>query len=555
MKKILYLILRNLGVWAVISGPFILALFLTNPFNNVLYGGDDWAYVWSVKQLLFTGHLQVSGWASAAAVPQILWGFLFCRLFGFNFLILNLSTIVFAFAGIFVFFRLLIRLGIEKWTAVVTTIFLSTTPLYLGFAGTFMTDMFYTVLMLMSILLYLDALQQKLVLPALAGGLLASGAFLNRQIGLAVVLAFCLSAGCLWFQKSKNHRVIFLKMIGSGIFIPIITFLLYMFRPDLLGGRSLTQNTTLNLPAILANLQPKLVVHHLLFLWYYVAAFLFPLAVVLLWQARNEARIILRNKSRLVVFTWGCLVLAVIGLLLIVRKHSFFVRGDVFQVGGFYAKEYTIFETLIWIGLGFLSTIPAAVLIGWTIQRLKSFSFSNVEPDWLFLSLNLLIYMLLIISYVAFFNNYFLPILFLVAALLAKLVRPQTVAWPIAILMLIFSISLSVAAVEPQKSYVEASWQEAENLVAQGVDPRQVFVWPSWYGWWNYEYVISDVEKEISRGQGMDAFNVFRRMHNSANYVIRGELAYDSGSAFSVTSVDYRTLLGNKKLYIFSRCE
>jgi hypothetical protein len=189
------------------------------------------------------------------------------------------------------------------------------------------------------------------------------------------------------------------------------------------------------------------------------------------------------------------------------------------------------------------------------IQKLKKLRLSDLGSDWLFLSSLLVIHSVLTVSYVTLFNNYFLPILFLVATLASKIVRSQAIAWPIALSVLIASTILSVAVIEPQKSYVEANWERADHETASGMQPRQVFAWPSWYGWYNYGDVIGDLEREISMGRGLLAFDVFGRMRDRACYVVMGRESYSDLGAILVESVSYRTLFGSGQVFVFSRCK
>ncbi len=194
---------RHMAAAVLAVAPFLAAVAVVHPFGNVFYGGDDWAYAWSVQNLVRTGHLQVSEWAAAATVPQILWGAAFIRVFGWSVTILNVSTVAAAIVGAVAFFQLLTDLGFHRRIAVLATIVVTTTPIYLGMAGSFMSDTMYTSLMLVACACYSRALRFSRSTAAFLGGLFCSGALLSRQIGVVLLLAYGLAVMYMFFRRAS----------------------------------------------------------------------------------------------------------------------------------------------------------------------------------------------------------------------------------------------------------------------------------------------------------------------------------------------------------------
>ena len=51
----------NIWKYAVISMiPFLFGMIVIAPFQDVFYGGDDWAYAWSVQNLIDNSKLTMS---------------------------------------------------------------------------------------------------------------------------------------------------------------------------------------------------------------------------------------------------------------------------------------------------------------------------------------------------------------------------------------------------------------------------------------------------------------------------------------------------------------
>ncbi len=228
---------------AIPFAAFAAALLITRPFANVLYGGDDWAYAWSVRQLVEHGRLIASDWSSAAAVPQVLFGALFAELFGLTRRVLNASTIVLAFAGVPILYALCRSFDLSRSVSALVTTVNVVGPLYLGFAGSFMSDMSYTVLLVAAMLASVMAIKSDSILVALLAGLIAALAFLGRQIAIVVPIAF---AAALLVQaiagapSLRDYRRLLLQGL-AGVGPLLLTFLVYRYFPDLVGGRTLAQ--------------------------------------------------------------------------------------------------------------------------------------------------------------------------------------------------------------------------------------------------------------------------------------------------------------------------
>ncbi len=107
-----------------------------------------------------------------------------------------------------------------------------------------MSDMHYTALMLGAVYRYLSALDRGSPRFAWAGGVLAALAFLDRQVGFCLPIAF--GAG-VWFTNRRQSRQIRrLPLFVAGALIPLGFLVANRVAPGWLGGRTLAQgiNTT-----------------------------------------------------------------------------------------------------------------------------------------------------------------------------------------------------------------------------------------------------------------------------------------------------------------------
>ncbi len=102
--------------------------------------GDDFSYTKTALEFARTGHFVYNGWATAMLGWLIPWGALFIKLFGFSFTAVRLSMLPIAMATVYLFHDILRRFGINPANAVLGTLTMALSPLFLPLASTYMTD-------------------------------------------------------------------------------------------------------------------------------------------------------------------------------------------------------------------------------------------------------------------------------------------------------------------------------------------------------------------------------------------------------------------------------
>ncbi len=180
---------------------------------------DDWAYALPVKALTEQDSIRFTFWQSMTLIGQVLWGALFCLPAGFSFLALRLSVLTAGLAGVMGLYGLCRHIGSGTALATLAALTLALNPIYFGLSCTFMTDVPFTVLLVLSILglfVGLDTGRDRLLWIGLAA---AFAALFVRQLALAVFLAFLIASP---LRLGFGHR-----------------WLLYAMSPTLLAGISL----------------------------------------------------------------------------------------------------------------------------------------------------------------------------------------------------------------------------------------------------------------------------------------------------------------------------
>ncbi len=175
------------------AGIFLLFCAALAPWAYNFPLNDDWAYALAARGLAATGRLALSDWGASTQVMHVLAGALVSKIFGFSFGALRVLDVLAAAGGVFFFSRLLAELDAGPFERTAAALALGLSPLYLAAANSYMTDAPYFLWMSAALYFYVRALKSGLAAaPLLAAGACAAAAYLTRQLGAALPLAFTL---------------------------------------------------------------------------------------------------------------------------------------------------------------------------------------------------------------------------------------------------------------------------------------------------------------------------------------------------------------------------
>ncbi|WP_404784096.1 ArnT family glycosyltransferase [Altericista sp. CCNU0014] len=207
MIETLSIQLKRLGHYAVyrsIALPlgilFVILVLTISPVGEFPLN-DDWIYTKTVQHLLETGQYRAHPYINATLVAQSYWGALFCKIFGFSFTILRVSTLVLAFANAWAVAKSGIVLGFSRNLALLCGAVVATSPLVLQLSYSFMSDVPFLALSNLSGLCFLKALRQPKPQWVAWGSIAAALAFLVRQFGILLPVAFAIAIALLVWRK------------------------------------------------------------------------------------------------------------------------------------------------------------------------------------------------------------------------------------------------------------------------------------------------------------------------------------------------------------------
>lgn len=198
----------------LIVALWVLMVSAVNPIGEFPLN-DDWVYSLVVKSVLESGYYYFSSISSANLGPQAYWGALFCLPFGFSFTALRISSLVLGLMGIIALYFLIRQLDIKPKLAFFGALVLAVNPLYFGLANSFMTDVPFISLLIISIYFFVRGIDKNLNSNIAAGVLFSILAILIRQLGVLVLIGFAVAYLIKYGPSLKNFlKVVLLVFMG-----------------------------------------------------------------------------------------------------------------------------------------------------------------------------------------------------------------------------------------------------------------------------------------------------------------------------------------------------
>ncbi|PSB54295.1 hypothetical protein C7B61_22425, partial [filamentous cyanobacterium CCP1] len=172
-----------------ISAIWGILILIVNPIGEFPIN-DDWAYAFSVRELLETGDFQFSDWTATNLLTQVLWGTLFCLPFGFSFTALRFSTLTLGLAGILATYGLLREVNLSRPLSFFAALVVALNPIYFSLAHSFMNDVPFFGFAIVALYFLVRGLRQDSSFDCIIGILVSYVALLSRQLGLILPFGF-----------------------------------------------------------------------------------------------------------------------------------------------------------------------------------------------------------------------------------------------------------------------------------------------------------------------------------------------------------------------------
>ena len=369
----------TLPAWALLGAVWLAAILVINPLGEFLVN-DDWSFVRALEALLYEGRIIPTGWGHGgpSLLTHLLWGGLFTSLFGFSLTVLRLSTLSAGVAASLVLVLLLKRSGARDRVWLLSGLILILNPLFLPLCFSYMTDITFTLWLVLALLLLGEAFERSST-AFLAAGLAASlAAILTRQIGLCLPLGLALTALLRPQGRSLGRARVLVLILVLNI-LPWLAWELVLSRT---GSTPLTHHKVILRLADLFTGQDLgrglgLVASRLFFAGLgYLAFFLSPIILPLLAGGLRTRPL----KAAAGVYPLLCLALEVLLLSGLVSLPVFLHRNVIYNlgIGPLLFKDTYILGFNRTLALGPAGFYPLVMIalpcLAWLLLRAASFA-------------------------------------------------------------------------------------------------------------------------------------------------------------------------------------
>jgi hypothetical protein len=501
------------SLWGVLL-LFLGAACVVNPFREMPYD-DDWAFSETVKHLLDTGQYRLNEWLAPNMPFQTAWGALFCLPFGYSFSALRISTMVLAVIGLVAFRALAREHGLSRTSANLLTFCLASSPLIFKLTLTYLSDVPFLALTLVSILFYTRALRTGRWFDWVFASLVTSATIFIRQFGVAILGGLAL----VWLLDRRRFERF--GQYFAGALLPIASTL---FQLQQGWNHSNWAQTVLLLRQkkffwggdVLKGLPWRFPV-----LVEYSAFFLLPLVLVAVLAVRRR----FRGRLAIELVCWLLLLLASV-------TYGALVLNDVTWLMPYLPW---FFELLKSLGLkaeipATVLTIAGGVLFAHFLSRRYRSAAERPTLDQSLLDGATLVSLLMAVIFFVFGDKDVLIFLPLVAIAVAKQTEDILLAHRGTVFLACLFV-LAGAAVWTREDLCrnQAVWTLATRVEATGVPSEKIAAGWEWYGYHHFEDYVranpprADFEFKSFFGPGMEGQNA------QAEYLIVHELKPPAG--------------------------
>ncbi|HVU56173.1 MAG TPA: glycosyltransferase family 39 protein [Puia sp.] len=458
---------------------------------------DDWSYTRSLQQWYELHQYHLIGWTSMPLAAQLVWGMLFCKIFGFSFTVLRYSTLVLGWIGGIGTYFLSREFSDNKGACFFTALLLMLNPIYLNMSNTFMTDVPFTCFLILSILFFVRGLRQDKLTYVIQGIFFVLIATMIRQLGLLVAGAFSL---VLLMKGDFTKRSFFISALATGL--PLGVYLLYnhwlatqhiypvkydegfrRIKYNLFGGD---------------HSAVKYLLRQALNIFVYAGFFIFPLVF-------RASRTAIWKSRRSPAFLSCIIVMAGIGIYCLVHRNNIPLMGNImnpYGIGPVDLRDTTLLRldhirplpAIVWQLLCLTGIIGGGVLLWAMIHSIRNVQ-RNDRPALWFLLLFTVVYCLVMLAGGSY-DRYLIPLIPALSVLLLTGLAEQDNKAPVvkrtfgryaAIFFLLVGAWFSIAGTANYLSWNRARWDGLSFLTYEaGIPPSRIDGGFEFNGYYNY---------------------------------------------------------------------
>ncbi|HVL98449.1 MAG TPA: hypothetical protein VM324_04070 [Egibacteraceae bacterium] len=496
------------GHWqlAAVLGAFLATAALLPTLAPVAIS-DDWAYARSVEILLADRRLQILDVASASALFQILWGAPFGALTDNTFGALRLATVVFVALSGWAFYGLCRQLGLARPSSALGSALYLFNPVGFALAYTFMTDPYFTGLLVFAAYLYARGLRDdpRATRFLWAGSVAATLACLQRSTGVLIPLAVAAFFVLTGRARPDRHGALAVARVAA---VPLLSTAAFFVIASYTGGVASAQAAFMRAALGAGWGDTALVAGRLAFIQVMYAGF-FALPAMAAAAGR-----IPRLVSRLTARGWTVVAL---GLLLLFGGLTSFGNGRLMPyVGQFFNRAGTgpadlvggrpeafgrIWAAALTTACAYAALLLTVSLVGTLGKRVRRADVAGLVFALLLVqAVAAVLPSLSVIESFVSFDRYLLPLLPLAVGLAlwsVQGVQPRlVVAWVLTGCLAVYS----AVGTRDLLVFQSTVWELAERLTDEGVPPTKIDAGYAWDGYHVHDPSARDMKPRTRRG-------------------------------------------------------
>jgi hypothetical protein len=491
----------------MLVGGWVVLVFVANPIGAFPLD-DDWSFSKAVQTLVEHGRLEFTWWTSMTLAAQVLWGALFCLPFGFSFLALRLSTVVLGALGIIAAYALLREFRVDRTMSLFGAALVGLNPIYFCLSLTFMTDVPFVALSMLSLLFFVRALRTEAPADLLAAFSLATGAVFIRQPGIFIPIAFAIVYG---LKHGLNRGTLVRAILPTAGLIGAI-----WIYPAILRATTGLPSEYITLHRILDGIRgsessdllktPKAIGDRLLTELFYLGLFLLPSSILVVrhfWQRLGST-----TSGRRSFITVAALVAALVGVVLWQGRLMPLSGNILFDFGLgppllrdtylLHLRHLPTAPHAFWVVITALSVIGSVVILLslWSLRPRSQASGGHGFLGWQTRMVLIVAAAYAVATAVttaspqfSFFDRYvvflLLPVLVLTCRVLPSR-RSGGMAFSLAVGVVLLYGAFAVGGTHDYLSWNRARWEAVGDLTRNGVSPRLVdggFEYNAWFGY------------------------------------------------------------------------
>ena len=474
--------------------------------------GDDWVYARSVEILVREGRLHILDLSVVTLLFQIAWGSLFATLFGLSFGVLHLSTFVMTMLGGVACYGLCRELEIAPMPSALAAAAYVFNPLSFVLAYTFMSDPFFTALLVVATYGYVRGLRRDRPDHAalLFGAVATACAFLVRQQGALIPAAVIVA---LLVQRRLHRDRESVRLVLWIVALPTIATAGYYLWLVFIYGVPHQQASFTHSVISAGWEQSLLLIGRMTFIEaMYVGLFTLPVALAALSAVNRIARV----RAPVVWFTvlgWAVMLLA--GLMHFNSSDNRNNSGQPFMPRMPYIAQYMGPNGLgptdllggrdwivSWQALDLLTTLCVVASLLFVLTLLRQIP-RPVSADPSRTSAGLVLAIALgqvagvlppsfhFRNWIISVDRYLLPLLPLALCLGFWALRGLRPSFGAAWVIVAMSALISIAGTRDFLEFQNATWQVARAAIEGGVPVTALDAGSSWDGYTLYDYSVA----------------------------------------------------------------